>query len=81
MKSLRGITLSSDEQRCLRELARGHCASFDDVVRARVILLAAEGLGHGEIEERLDVPSYIVEKWTERFLNERMAVLSGTPRR
>ena len=50
-------------------------------MRAKVILLAAEGLQNKEIGERLDLPRQIVSKWRKRFFEQRLAGLQDRPRR
>jgi transposase len=49
-------------------------------MRAKVVLLAAEGMANAEIGERLDVPRQIVSKWRKRFFEERLAGLEDRPR-
>jgi transposase len=49
-------------------------------MRAKVVLLAAEGLSNKQIGERLDVPRQIVSKWRKRFFEERTAGLRERPR-
>jgi transposase len=51
------------------------------VVRAKVVLLAAEGLENKEIGERLDMPRPVVSKWRKRFFRERLAGLEERSRR
>ena len=75
------IRLTDEEQRDLTVFARKYTASYCDVVRAKVVLLAAEGLENKEIGERLDVPRQIVSKWRKRFFHERLAGLHDQPRR
>ena len=50
-------------------------------MRAKVALLAAEGLSNKEIGERLDLPRQIVSKWRKRFFEKRLAGLQERPRR
>jgi transposase len=51
------------------------------VVRAKLILFAAEELENREIAERLDLPRPKVSKWRKRFFMERLAGLEDRPRR
>jgi len=44
-------------------------------MRAKVVLLAAEGYGNNEIAVRLDSCREIVSKWRKRFFEERLAGL------
>jgi len=50
-------------------------------MRAKVILLAADGLSNKQIGERLQLPRQIVSKWRKRFFEKRLAGLQEQPRR
>jgi len=54
------IDLSDDERRALESLARRSTSPYRDVVRARIVLLAAQGLRNDEIAARLDTPRQVV---------------------
>ncbi len=75
------IRLTSDQEAKLKEVARKYTSPYCDVVRAKAILYAAEGLGNDEIAARLDTPRQIVTKWRKRFYEEGMAGLEARPRR
>ena len=75
------ITLSSQERKVLEARARQYTLPYRDVVRAKVVLLAAEGLENKEIGERLGMPRPVVSKWRKRFFRERLAGLEERPRR
>ena len=75
------IRLSSEERRVLEARARHYTLPYCDVVRARIVLLAAEGLENKEIGERLDVPRQIVSKWRKRFFDQRLDGLAERPRK
>jgi hypothetical protein len=74
------IELSSSERNTLLRRARKYTSPYCDVVRARIILLAATGLDNKSIAARLDTPRQIVVKWRHRFCRERIAGLQGRPR-
>jgi transposase len=74
------ISLSRSERNWLEALARKYTAPYRDVVRAKVVLYAAEGLGNDEIACRLDLPRRMVGKWRKRFFLERMDGLDELPR-
>jgi len=79
------ITLSAAERRILTERARKYTLPYFSVVRAKMILLAAEGLGNDEIGARLDVGRDVVSQWRRRFFERRLPGLeegqrSGRPR-
>ena len=79
-KSPYAIKLSKEEKRVLEELTRKYTLPYRDVLRAKVILFAAEGLRNDEIAARLDTPRPIVSKWRKRFFHERLAGLEDRPR-
>jgi transposase len=75
------VVLTKDELRRLQEAARKYTSPYCDVARAKVILMAAQGLENKEIGLRLDLPRQIVSKWRKRFCLERLAGLESRPRR
>jgi transposase len=75
------VKLTDEEQRSLQEVTRKYTSPYCEVVRAKVVLLAAEGLENTEIAQRLDLPRQIVSKWRKRFCGERLAGLESRPRR
>jgi transposase len=75
------VVLTEEERRRLQEVARKYTSSYCDVVRAKVILMAADGLENKDIGLRLDLPRQIVSKLRKRFCAERMAGLESRPRR
>ena len=75
------VVLTDEEEQRLREAARKYTSPYCQVARAKVILLAAEGLPNKEIGLRLDLPRQIVSKWRKRFCLERLAGLESRPRR
>lgn len=76
-----GIVLAREERAGLEKAARAYTSSYRDVVRAKVVLLAASGLENKQIGERLDLPRQVVSKWRKRFFEERLAGLQDQPRR
>jgi transposase len=74
------IDLSNAERRELRQRAARYTAPYREVVRARIVLMAAEGLQNKEIAERLSLPVQIVTKWRKRFHTERLTGLNERPR-
>jgi transposase len=75
------IELSALDRRKLEAVARCYTSPYCDVVRAKIALYAAEGLGNDEIAIRLDTPRQIVSKWRKRFFEERFVGLEERPRR
>ena len=64
----------------LEARTRRYTLPYRDVMRAKVVLLAAEGLENKEIGERLDMPRPVVSKWRKRFFLERLAGLEDRSR-
>src|SRR5579859_2980919 len=75
------IELTSPERTTLESIVHSPCAAQRDVLRARVVLLAAEGLRNEQIQERLNVCKPVVIKWRRRFATDRMAGLVDQPGR
>ena len=75
------VLLTIDEKLRLQETARKYTSPYCDVMRAKIVLLAAEGLSNKEIGEHLDLPRQIVSKWRKRFFDQRLAGLQERPRR
>jgi transposase len=50
------------------------------VVRAKAILLAAEGWENREIAQLIGMPRQVVSKWRKRFFHDRLAGLEDRPR-
>lgn len=74
------IELAPVERTVLESTSRRYSAPYRDVVRARIVLLAAAGHENTEIAQRLDTPVQIVSKWRKRFFEERLAGLAERPR-
>jgi len=75
------VVLTEEEVQCLQDTARKYTSPYCEVIRAKVILLAAEGQKNTEIAGRLDLPRQIVSKWRKRFCQERLGGLESRPRR
>jgi len=74
------IILTTEERKYLSTLAKKYTAPYKNVVRAQVILLAAEGTENEKIGERLNLPRKTVGKWRKRFFYERKQGLVDRPR-
>jgi transposase len=74
------IVLTSEEQENLNIRARKYTSSYRDVIRAKIVLLAAQGLSNDVIATRLDTPRQIVSKWRKRFALARLPGLEEQPR-
>lgn len=74
------ILLSDSERTQLQATARRYTAPYFEVVRAKLILLAADGLENEVIAQRLDLPRQVVSKWRKRFHAKRLEGLVDQPR-
>lgn len=79
------IILSAQERVELERRARCYTASYAQVVRAKIVLMAAEGLANVDIAARLDTSPQVVHRWRKRFFERRLkgledAARSGRPR-
>lgn len=66
------IILTEEERGELVRRASKYTLPYFIVARARMILLAAQGLSNDEIAKRLDTPRKIVSMWRKRFFEERL---------
>lgn len=74
------IVLTRDEESELEVRARKYTSPYRDVIRAKIVLLAAQGLANNVIASRLDTPRQIVSKWRKRFALARLPGLEEQPR-
>lgn len=74
------VTLTPHERQTLEGTARQYTSPYREVIRAKIILLAAAGLGNNVIAARLDTPRQIVSKWRKRFSLWRLPGLDEQPR-
>ena len=73
------MNLSSEERQMLESIARKYTSPYCDVIRAKIVLLADEGLSNDVIGSRLDTPRQIVSKWRKRFALARLPGLEAQP--
>jgi hypothetical protein len=74
------IKLSDIERWQLESQARKYTSPYYSVLRAKMILLAAQGQRNDQIAASLSVPRQIVSKWRKRFFEERLVGLEAEPR-
>lgn len=74
------ITLSRDERRALEDRTRQYTLPYFQVVRARIILFAAEGRANDEIAAALSLGRDVVSLWRKRFFYDRLPGLDERPR-
>jgi len=80
------IELSGEERAELERRVACYTLPHKVVVRAKMILYAADGQSTAEIARRLETAPRVVGRWRKRFFEERLAGLedrerAGRPRR
>jgi transposase len=75
------VRLSPQDRAVLEARARKYSLPYRDVLRAKIVLLAAQDVPVEDIAHRLDTPREVVWKWRKRFLEEGVAGLEERPRR
>ena len=74
------IELSLDESTELNRRATRYTLPYFEVVRAKMILMAAEGMDNDEIAARLVTRREVVSQWRQCFFRERLAGLEERAR-
>ena len=74
------IRLSAAELAQLERRADKYTLPYFQVQRAKMILLAADGLPNDQIAARLDTRREVVSLWRKRFFAERLAGLEERSR-
>jgi transposase len=74
------VRLSVEDRAVLEERASSRTAAHAVVVRARIVLLAAQGVENIEIARRVGVCVDVASKWRKRFCWEGLAGLKDRPR-
>ena len=72
----KALSITNRERSELETLAQAHSTPRQWALRARIVLLAADGLANAEIARRLEVSRPTVLDWRKRFDSER---LDGLP--
>ncbi len=62
------ITLTEAERHGLQQLIQRHSTPQQIALRARIILLAAAGLNHAQVAQRLDTSIDTARLWRQRWL-------------
>src|SRR5690606_23005991 len=79
-RPLKPIVLTADERSTLEGWARRRTTAHAVALRARIVLLAAEGESNTRIARRERATKATVGKWRERFLRKRLEGLLDEPR-
>jgi len=74
------VVLSAEEREQLERWRRRRSSAQALALRARIVLLAADGLQNTEIAARLGISRPPVTKWRNRFVAQRLDGLSDEPR-
>lgn len=74
------IMLSKDERDILESRARQYTLPYFQVIRARMILMAADGYANDQIAAALSIGRDVVSLWRKRFFYQRLAGLEEHPR-
>ena len=74
------IVLVPDEERELNQRASKYTLAYFKVIRAKIILLAAQGLSNDQIAAQLDARREVVSMWRKRFFEQRLEGLEERPR-
>jgi transposase len=74
------IELSAQDRAVLEQRARSYTAAHHQVVRAKIVLMAADGWENTQIAARLDTRPQIVSMWRKRFYHEGLDGLKDRPR-
>lgn len=79
-KSKVEIKLTVEERQQLEEITRTRTAPYRAVQRARLVLLAAEGMENKTIAREVRLSRSMVIKWRHRFAESRLDGLEDAPR-
>jgi transposase len=74
------LSLRDGDREVLERLVRSSSARAGEVMRARIVLLAADGVANTEIAARLGVTRQTVVTWRARYLKGGVAGLADAPR-
>jgi hypothetical protein len=74
------IRLTRHERVVLEERSRKYTLPYFEVLRAKMLLLAADGRPNDEIASALSVGRDVVSLWRKRFFHERLPGLEERPR-
>jgi transposase len=80
---LPAVEVTVEERAELERIVRRHTAGQQQVERARIVLLASDGLSNSEVARSMDVHIDTVRKWRRRWCGTRdvpLAELSVTAR-
>ena len=79
-KARSGSSLPKQERKELERRANKYTLPYFIVARAKMILLAEQGLANDEIANSLSTRREIVSRWRKRFFEKRLGGLEDFPR-
>jgi hypothetical protein len=74
------VVLAAEERRVLEARVRRPKAEQREVLRAQIVLAAAQGEENKQIAERLGIAPNTASKWRKRFFQEGLAGLADRDR-
>lgn len=74
------VRLSHEDRAVLEDRSGSRSASHGSVVRARIVLLAADGVQNVDIAVRVGVCVDVASRWRKRFCEEGLTGLADRPR-
>jgi transposase len=80
MPTVPPLTITDEERAELQRRVRAHTTPQRAAKRARVVLLAADGLPNRQIAAQMGMNQHTVSHWRRRFEAERLAGLEDRPR-
>lgn len=79
-KSPYSIVLTEDEKGELQYRSNKYTLPYYEVVRAKMILMAAQGMTNDHIARALSTRREVVSLWRKRFFEQRLPGLEEHPR-
>lgn len=74
------IAVTLDERKALQSSANSRTTPYRQVQRARLVLLAAEGMANTAIAQEVGLSRTMVVQWRQRFIAQRLTGLEDRPR-
>lgn len=81
MRRAVSIHLTPEEASKLKTMAQSSRSEVREALRAKIVLMAADGLENKEIAEQLSISEPTVARWRDRFARRRLAGLNERPGR
>jgi hypothetical protein len=78
-KSPYALGLATEQRVVLESRARQYTLPYRDVVRAKIVLMAAAGMGNDEVAARLGTRQEVVSKWRKRFFYQALRASKSSP--